>query len=133
MIGAITAVNRSKSGKALRITLNGKVYNAFLDSGLDGAVGKTIDAQITPDKGYGEGIGQWAYSTQATPPQASNTAPNPFPHHPDNPPVAVGRLTEPELRFVSNCVGSAIMAKALNDPAELGIWTKAAAAAVKEV
>ena len=130
MIGAITAVNRSKSGKALRITLNGKVYNAFLDSGLDGAVGKVIDAQITPDKGYGEGIGQWAYSTQATPPQASNTAPRVSAPQQDTP---TSRLSEPELRFVSNCVASAITAKTLTDPMEVSVWAKAAAAAVKEL
>jgi len=130
MIGAITAVNRSKSGKALRITLNGKVYNAFLDSGLDGAVGKVIDAQITPDKGYGEGIGQWAYSKDA-PERAAEVA-----QKAANRPLEAstgGRLTEPELRFVSNVVGQAIASKTITDPFDIAVWTKAAAAAVKEV
>ena len=127
MIGTITAVNRSKSGKALRITLNGKVYNAFLDSGLDGAMGKVIDAQITPDKGYGEGIGQWAYSTQAAPPQASNAPTGASKTYSDV------KLSEAELRFISNVVGSAITAKTLTDPLEVSVWAKAAAAAVKEV
>ena len=44
-----------------------------------------------------------------------------------------GRLTEPELRFVSNVVGSAITAKTLTDPLEVSVWAKAAAAAVKEL
>ena len=46
---------------------------------------------------------------------------------------SLGRLTEPELRFVSNVVGSAITAKTLTGPHEIGIWAKAAAAAVKEI
>ena len=127
MIGAITAVNRSKSGKALRITLNGKVYNAFLDSGLDGALGKVIDAQITPDKGYGEGIGQWAYSKEI-PIQAQEVA-----QKAANRPLEAGRLTEPELRFVSNLCASAITAKTLTDPMDIGVWAKAAAQVVKEL
>ncbi len=124
MIGKVEQVTKSKSGKALRVMINGVWYGAFLDSGLDGAVGKTVDAQITPNKGFGEGIGQWAYSTAPTPPQPANTA---------SAPSTGGKLTEPELRFVSNVVGSAIMAKTLTDPMEIGTWAKAAAAAVKEV
>ena len=42
-------------------------------------------------------------------------------------------LSEPELRFVSNVVGSAITAKTLTDPMEVSVWAKAAAAAVKEI
>ena len=42
-------------------------------------------------------------------------------------------LSEPELRFVSNVVGSAITAKTLLDPTEIGVWAKAAAAAVREL
>ena len=44
-----------------------------------------------------------------------------------------GRLTEPELRFVSNVVGQAIASKTITDPFDIAVWTKAAAAAVKEV
>jgi len=130
MIGTVTAVNHSKSGKALRITLNGKVYNAFLDSKLDQAVGKVIDCQITPDKGFGEGIGQWAYSTQQT-----HTGPVNSPTGVENratvtPGVSGDRFW---LAFVSNQVAHAIQAGLITEPNQIGAWAKAAYEAVQFV
>ena len=124
-IGKVENVSPTKSGKALRVRIAGNYYNAFLDSGIDKVVGQTIDFQVTPDKGYGLGIGQWG--------PASSQPPASAPQAPIKPTGALERLTEPELRFVSNCVGQAITAKTITDPSEIGVWTKAAAAAVREV
>ena len=124
MIGKVKTVTKSKSGKAFRVQFEGseKWYGAFLDSGLDKAVGRVIDAQITPDKGFGEGVGQWGFSAEPAPPSAPTQAP-----------TVSGRLTEPELRFVSNILGAAVTAKTITDPLQIGVWAKAAAQAVKEV
>ena len=130
MIGTVTAVNHSKSGKAFRVTLNGKVYNAFLDSKLDTAVGKVIDCQITPDKGFGEGIGQWAYSQAPAQPSPANS------------PVGVENratvATGPAgdrfwLPFCSNQVAHAIQAGLIKEPSQIGAWAKAAYEAVQAV
>ena len=119
MIGTITQVNKSKSGKAFRVSLNGKVYNAFLDSEIDKAVGKLVDVQITPDKGFGEGIGQWAYSAQQTQPSPANTvseAPRP-----NNAQVSTDRWWLP---FCSNQIHALIAAGVIKDKASLNQWAK---------
>lgn len=126
-IGKVESVNPTKSGKALRVKIAGNYYNAFLDSGIDKVVGQTIDFQVTPDKGYGPGVGQWGPAQGPATPAISS------PSAPQAPTGASGPLTEPELRFVSNVVGSAITAKTLTDPMEIGVWAKAAARAVKEI
>jgi hypothetical protein len=123
MIGAITAVNKSKSGKALRITLNGKTYNAFLDSKLDEALGKVIEAQITPDKGYGEGIGQWAYSNAPAQPGPANAAPDPINRATVTPGASGDRFYLP---FVSNTVAHCIAAGLIKNPSDVSPWAKAA-------
>ena len=116
MIGQVKTVTKSKSGKAFRVQFvgNDAWYGAFLDSGLDGAVGKTIDAQITPNKGFGEGIGQWAYSQAPTPPAASNA------------PVApsTGGGDRWWLPFVSNQTAHLIGAGVIKDKASLNQWMK---------
>ena len=119
MIGTITAVNRSKSGKAFRVTLNGVVYNAFLDSKLDEAVGKVIDCQITPNKGFGEGIGQWAYSTQIVQPSPANAVVEAS--RPNNAQVITDRWWLP---FCSNQIHALIIAGVIKDKASLNQWAK---------
>ena len=131
-IGKVENVSPTKSGKAFRVRVAGNYYNAFLDSGIDKVVGQTIDFQVTPDKGYGLGIGQWG-PTQAAPTVPPVIHNIPASQAPNRPTGALERLTEPELRFVSNCVGQAITAKSIISPDEIGVWTKAAAAAVREV
>ena len=42
-------------------------------------------------------------------------------------------LTEAELRFVSNVVGQALVAKAITTPIEISVWAKAATATLKEL
>jgi len=121
MIGKIKSVMKSKSGKAFRVQFEGSEawYGAFLDSGIDGAVGKVVDAQITPNKGFGEGIGQWAYSQAPTSPAPANTA--------------VGASTGASagaysdrwwLPFVSNQCAHLIAAGVIKDKASLNQWAK---------
>lgn len=42
-------------------------------------------------------------------------------------------LGEPELRFISNVVGQAILAKTISDPDQVSLWAKAARATLKEL
>ena len=115
-IGKVENVSPTKSGKALRVKVVGNYYNAFLDSGIDKVVGQTIDFQVTPDKGYGPGIGQWGPAVNQ--PQAS------APQAPNSPVAASGdRFYMP---FVSNVVAHAIAAGRVQNPADLNAWAKAA-------
>ena len=114
MIGTVEEVTKTKSGKALRVKLAGTWYGGFLDSGLDKAVGKTIEAQITPDKGWGLGIGQWSYSQAPAQPSPANTA------------VKPSNGDRWWLPFVSNQVAHAIQAGRIQTPADMNAWAKAA-------
>ena len=120
-IGKVEEVTKTKSGKALRVKFNGAWYGAFLDSGLDGAVGKMIDVAITPDKGFGLGLGQWAYS-QSTPPPEQPAKQS-----------ASGRLVESELRFVSNQLNAAIASKSVTTFEEMSILAKQLKNLVREL
>lgn len=42
-------------------------------------------------------------------------------------------LTEPELRFISNVVGTAIESKTITSPEEISLWAKAARATLREL
>lgn len=42
-------------------------------------------------------------------------------------------LTEAEMRFISNVVGQAILAKTINDPMTISVWAKAARNTLKEL
>ena len=125
MIGIVDSVELSKSKKSWRVKIGGKFYGAGLDSHLDGAKGKAIDF-VYKGTDFGDWIESWGYS-QGAPAAIAQTV------------AAVtaasnaGRVTEPELRFISNVVGNAIAAKTIVDPMQIGTWAKAAAAAVKEV
>ena len=116
-IMTVEKCNPTKSGKAYRVLLNGAWYGAFLDSGLDKAVGKTIDCQITPGKaGYGDTIGQWTYA-QGQPAAPSQTAPA----APQG--VPGDRFYMP---FVSNVVAHCIQAGVIKQPSDINQWAKAA-------
>lgn len=126
MIGTVQEVTKSKSGRAWRVNVEGKWYGAFLDSGVDGAVGKRIDFTYKSDPKFGDQITKWGYAggngNGATAPVGAPQAP-----------ASNGPLTEPELRFCSNVVGQAILAKTLTDPEMIGLWAKAARQALKEL
>ena len=115
-IMTVEKCNPTKSGKAYRVLLNGTWYGAFLDSGLDKAVSKTIDCQITPGKaGYGDTIGQWTYAQgQTAAPQTAPAAQQGIPGD---------RFYMP---FVSNVVAHAIAAGRIQTPADLNQWAKSA-------
>lgn len=125
MIGLVESVAPSKSGKAFRVKLSGSFYNAFLDSGLDKVVGKSIDCQITPDKGFGLGIGQWSLAEGQPPTKPSTASPAGFKQMSGTLTVAIpqDRFYMP---FVSNVVAHAIAAGQIKTPADLNQWAKAA-------
>ena len=127
MIGTVESLTKSKSGKSWRVKISGKYYGASFDSHLDKEVGKAIDF-IYSTGDFGDWIDSWAYAKGA--PQAAQEVAN---RVLERNAERTERLAEPELRFVSNVVGSAIMAKSLTDPQDIGVWAKAAAAAVKEI
>jgi hypothetical protein len=116
MIGQVESCAPTKSGKALRVKLAGSYYNAYLDSGLDKAVGRAIDCQITPDKGFGLGIGQWTLAKDVPGPVKEAETRTPVSSNGD-------RFYMP---FVSNVVAHAIAAGQIKTPADLNQWAKAA-------
>jgi hypothetical protein len=122
MKAKVEEVTKSKSGKAFRVKLNGNWYGAFLDSGLDKIVGKTIEAEITPDTGYGPGIGKWSMAEEQTT-SAHNTPPSSGQTNGD-------RWYMP---FVSNQVAHAIAAGLVTSPDQIGMWAKAAKQAASEL
>lgn len=46
---------------------------------------------------------------------------------------AQNELSEPDLRFISNCVGSAITAGTIKEPSQISAWAKAAHEALQAV
>ena len=50
-----------------------------------------------------------------------------------NTPVSKNGLSEPELRFVSNCVGNAITSKSIQSPSDIALWAKHALLALKNI
>lgn len=135
-------VTKTKSGKAFRVLLGGKWYNAFIDSGIDNAVGKYIEAEITTSEKFGPGIQKWAYSQvaapQVTPPIAS---PSPSgvpaaaaPYDERNPPPDLyeRQYAEPAKHSdnlapwfwpsVSNVCAAAIEKGLITKPEELNMW-----------
>lgn len=137
MIGKVESISKSKSGKAWRVLIEGKFYGANFDSKLDTMLGKVIDFQWDDGK-FGPWIGNWgpaqnpslaaAMGPGQAPTIASMGGTQPRPAN-----TSTGALTEPELRFVSNVIGSAIAAKTIVSPLEISVWAKAAAATVKEL
>ena len=150
----VEQVTVTKSGKAYRVLLGGKWYNAFIDSGINNAVGKYIEAEITTSEKYGPGISKWTYSNAA--PQGQSQAGTPPPGHSPSGPAAAApydernpppetherRYAEPSdniqpwyMPFVSNTVAHAIEKGLIQSPVGINEWAlKAAqvAAAVKE-
>ena len=124
MQGKIEFVDKSKSGKSWRVKIGGKYYGANFDSQIDTAKGKTIDFTSESDPKFGDWIKSWAYASPGTTLQT---------------PVAAEQggeqsvLTDAEMRFISNVVGQAILAKTLMDPTLIGLWAKAARQTLREL
>lgn len=123
----IDSVGTAKTGKSLRIKAGGEWYGAKLNSGIK--AGTTIDAEIE-DGQYGKWI--VAYKQVNGAQAAQSTGASPSPAAPPNGGDHQG-LTEAEMRFVSNCVGQAILAKTIDIPDQISRWAKAARMALKEL
>lgn len=127
MQGKIENISKSKSGKTWRVKIGGQFYGANFDSNLDSAVGKMIDFNYE-DGEFGKWVKSWDYL------RGGSQAPSPGPQTAPNSPAGAGStLSEPELRFISNVVGQAILSKTLTDPSLIGLWAKAARQTLKEL
>ena len=120
----IDEVLPSKSGKAWRVRTGQTWYNAFGDSGIEGHVGKVIDAEIKTHDTYGAGIQKYkvvgldvikALETVQNAPRATNE-------------VTVAPYWQ---AFVSNQVANAIAAGLIKEPGQIKEWTFAAMNAIK--
>ena len=123
----VEEVMPAKTGKSLRVKLGGNWYGASLDSGLNGAKGKMIEADIVTGK-FGPWINAWKESTVAAPPTAA-----PIPAA--TPPLSAGaapRYAEqnPNVApwwapMASNVIAHAIQAGKIETPDQIGIWFNA--------
>lgn len=120
--GKVEVVSKAKSGKSWRVKIGEAWYGAKLDSKIEAAKGKTIEFEVAPDEGYGEWLGKWALvnGSAAAPAQADNGGEH-------------AGLTEAEMRFISNVVGQALVAKTITEPTEVSVWAKAARATLREL
>lgn len=139
MQGAITEMGLSKAGNP-KVKINGTWYSIKSAFGL--GVGSVLDFEAQPFTINGrtyQGIEKFAaLPIQAAPAPQTASAPWPAsrPSVPLNqpPPLPIPQaLTEPELRFISNCVGSAIAAGTIKDPIDLIAWVKGAQAALQSL
>ena len=131
----VEEVMPAKSGKSLRVKLGGTWYGANLDSGLNGAKGQMIEAEIQTSDKFGPWIKGWRPSaapqvpSQAAPLTAPAAA---APRYAGEP----GDNIQPwYMPFVSNTVAHAIAAGHCKAPEMIDQWAlKAAqvAVAVKE-
>lgn len=121
MKGAVKEVTKSKSGKAWRVQIGEQWYGAGFDSNIENAKGKTIDFEYEDGK-FGLWVKSWSYANGSA--QASVATDNGGNHE---------GLTEAEMRFVSNCVGQAILAKTITDPLQIAQWAKGARQVLKEL
>ena len=114
----------SKSGKAWRVRTGQTWYNAFGDSGIEGHVGKFIEAEIKTHEKFGAGIQKYKVlgETTQSQPQTHQNAPR----GPDEVTVAPYWQT-----FCSNVVANAIAAGLITKPEEIKAWTFAAMNAAK--
>ena len=128
----VEEVMPAKSGKSLRVKLGGTWYGANLDSGLNGAKGQMIEAEIQTSEKFGPWIKGWKPSAApqvSSPSVAGSTAPAA---------AAPYKYAEPSdnvapwyMPFVSNTVAHAIAAGLCKTPVEINQWAlKAAQVAV---
>ena len=138
----IEQVTLAKSQKSLRVSLSGKWYGAYLDSGLNepSLIGQNIEAEIvTLDKG-GPWIKTWIKTSapQVSPPSpVVSPSGAPAAAEPRYAPVSLNippRYAEPDdnvqpwwMSFVSNTVAHAIAAGHCNSPEAINMWAMKAA------
>ena len=127
----VEEVMPAKSGKSLRVKLGGTWYGANLDSGLNGAKGQMIEAEIQTSDKFGPWIKGWRPS--AAPQVPSQAAPLTAPAA-----AAPYKYAEPSdnsspwwAPFMSNMCAHAIQAGLCKAPEQLNQWAlKAAQVAV---
>ena len=135
MQGTVTRFSKTKNGKPT-IYIDDKMY--FVGrcdvSGL--SVGDRIDFEghAFSDDGKLWGLDKWGKlpkenGEMRVPGGMQQTVVNsPVTMHPY---TTGGSLDEPTLRFISNCVGSAITAGTIKDPMEIEKWVSAARNAIR--
>lgn len=121
----VESVGPSKSGKALRVKAGGKWYGAKKDSGIQ--AGQTIEAEVS-DGEFGLWIDKWKPANGSAAPQGGALTESPASRNGGNPAVAAPWWAN----FMSNVVGQAIAAKAIDDPHQIKIWALAAKEAAQE-
>ncbi len=116
----VEEVQQAKSGKSLRVKLGGSWYGANLDSGLNGAKGTMIEAEIQTSEKYGAWIKGWKPSVVP-----GMNAPVKSPEVETREPI----YAEPNknvapywLPFASNTVNAAIAAGIIKDPQQIRAW-----------
>lgn len=110
-------VELSKTGKSWRVSLGGKWYGAYKDSGILDALQKSIYVITgTLEKG-GPWIMKWKVADQTTalaaPPSAPRSTPGP-------------NVAPWWMAFTSNTVAHALRAGLIKAPAEINVWAKEA-------
>ena len=148
----VEEVMTAKTGKSLRVKLGGTWYGAALDSGLNGAKGMMVEAEIQTGK-YGPWINGWKATQNAVaagnPPMGGSSPSAPLaaaaPYDERNPPPET-HYAEPAKHSdnsapwfwpsVSNVCAAAIEKGLITKPEELNMWAlkwAQVAVSVKEV
>jgi hypothetical protein len=114
----IDAVKKSASGKAWQIRSGNEWYTAYLDSGINEHVGKTLEVEIKTFGKDGKAIDKYKVvgDVASTPRQ---------------PALDSNRGAPWWSNFVSNQVAHAISAGLIKGPEEIKVWTLAAKQAVE--
>lgn len=120
----VEEVMTGKSGKSLRVKLGGTWYGANLDSGLNGAKGQMIEAEIQTSDKFGPWIKKWL------PSNAAPQVPPPSGTSPQTPAVAARQYAgEPGSNIapwywpsVSNICAAAIEKGLITNPEGLNMW-----------
>ena len=130
MQGTVTKRGVSKNGKPT-LHVDGKLYFAGKCDVSELSVGDKIsfEAHAFSDDGQLWTIDKWGKLPREN---GEMRVPGGMAQHPSHPyPMPAGSLDEPTLRFISNCVGSAISAKTLTEPEDIEKWVSAARNAIR--
>lgn len=127
MIGTVSEMGESKSHKP-KFKIDGRWYSAGKCPVNGLGVGLKIEFEPSEYQYDGKtyyGLESWRPVPQGpSPGDDARTAPR-------APVAALEGLSEAELRFISNVVGSAITSGACKAPSDIGQWFRSAKAAVK--
>ena len=127
MQGTVTKLGVSKNGKPI-IYVDGKLYFAGKCDISELVVGDLIsfEGHAFSDDGKLWGLDKWGKLPKPNGTTFQESANRAMPR----PTTPTGSLDEPVLRFISNCVGSAITAGTIKDPADIERWVSAARNAI---